>query len=236
MAGLRSNMERTSGEIMLVFLGDYVDRGPGSRGVIDQLIALADDGALNTRFLRGNHDQSILDFLFDPGTGPAWCDFGGRETLMSYGVAPPRGRMDAEAWVTAAHDLAAAMPERHLHFLRNLELSLEVGGYFFAHAGVRPGVPLDEQSERDLLWIREPFLGDPRRLPKVVVHGHTPTEAVHADMRRIGIDTGAYATEVLTALRLQGEDRSLIQTERQADRTHTITSGPLPVAAPASRW
>ncbi len=235
LEGVLADAADAAGDCMAIFMGDYVDRGPASREVIDTLIAFSAHPSIRSRFLCGNHDQSILDFLFDPASGPAWCDFGGRETLISYGVAPPRARTDAEAWAATARALAAALPESHLAFLRNLELSITLGDYFFAHAGARPGVPLEEQSERDLLWIREPFLGDPRRLAKVVVHGHTPTEAVHSDDRRIGVDTGAYATDVLTALRLEGSDRSLIQTRRRADRSHALAAVSLPDGARAVR-
>ena len=201
----------TSDHATVVFLGDYVDRGPGSRAVIDQLIGASDDDTIAWRFLRGNHDQSVLDFLRNPMTGMAWTDFGGRETLESYGVSAPPGA-NSEAWRAAAADFATALPLEHLNFFEELEPSCEIGDYFFVHAGVRPGVPLDRQSPRDLLWIREPFLSDPAPLPKVVVHGHTVTPQVHVDDRRIGIDTGAYASGVLTALRLCGDEGAVIQT------------------------
>jgi serine/threonine protein phosphatase 1 len=210
-----------------VFVGDYVDRGPRSREVIDLLLDLKADARFETRFLRGNHDQSVLEFLFDPSTGPTWCDFGGRETLMSYGVTAPRSRTDIPAWVETAQAFGAALPSEHLAFFQALELSCEIGDYLFVHAGLRPGVAIAAQAEQDLMWIRQPFLDDPRPFAKVVVHGHTPTETVHADRRRIGVDTGAYATDVLTALCLQGEDRGLIQTRRRPDRTHEIVVSPV---------
>jgi serine/threonine protein phosphatase 1 len=180
--------------------------------VIDRLIEVSEDDTIAWRFLRGNHDQSVLDFLRNPNTGMAWCDFGGRETLESYGVAPPAPWADSETWRVAAADFATVLPLEHLNFFEDLEPFCEIGDYFFVHAGVRPGVPLDRQSPRDLLWIREPFLSDPAPLPKVVVHGHTVTPKVHADDRRIGIDTGAYASGVLTALRLRGDEGAVIQT------------------------
>ena len=211
----------------LVCLGDYVDRGPASRQVIEALIASKAAPGLEARFLRGNHDQSLLDFLAEPATGPDWCEFGGRETLASYGVTPPRVRDAPEQWEKAREDLAAALPASHLAFLQKSELSLELGDYFFAHAGARPGVPLSDQSDRDLMWIRQPFLGDDRRFEKVVVHGHTPAEAVHADHRRIGLDTGAYATGVLSAVRLEGEDRRLIQAKRQSGGGVQLQAAPL---------
>jgi serine/threonine protein phosphatase 1 len=104
------------------------------------------------------------------------------------------------------------LPADHLAFFRQLEASFSLGDYFFAHAGARPGLPLDEQAERDLYWIREPFLSDPRPFDKMIVHGHSADVAIHSDNRRIGIDTGAYATGQLTALRLEGEGRAFLFT------------------------
>ena len=211
IGAIREDAATTSDHATAVFLGDYVDRGPASRAVIDRLIEVSDDDTIAWRFLRGNHDQSVLDFLRNPMTGMAWSDFGGRETLQSYGVTAPAGA-DSEAWRAAAAAFAAALPLTHLNFFEALEPFWEAGDYFFVHAGVRPGVPLDRQNPRDLLWIREPFLSDPAPLSKMVVHGHTVTPQVHADDRRIGIDTGAYASGVLTALRLRGDEGAVIQT------------------------
>ncbi|CAL1691013.1 Bis(5'-nucleosyl)-tetraphosphatase, symmetrical [Brevundimonas subvibrioides] len=199
--------EADPGRTVLVFLGDYIDRGPQSRGVVEGLMLV--QGLFETRLLRGNHDQSLLNFLSDPSAGPAWCDFGGRETLASYGVAAPALRGDAQGWVTASEDLAQSMPAEHLAFFRNLETSASYGDYFFCHAGARPGVPLGAQSDEDLMWIRDAFLRDARPFEQVIVHGHTPEPAVHIDRRRIGIDTGAYATGVLSAIRLEGAERTV---------------------------
>lgn len=197
--------------IVIIALGDYVDRGADSRRVIDLLLAVSRVPLLETHFLRGNHDETLLGFLSDPASGPTWCDYGGRETLASYGVIPPSARTDAEAWARTAEAFADALPSSHKSFFVALKDSVEIGDYFFCHAGARPGVPLHQQSQRDLLWIREPFLQDDRRFEKVVVHGHTPDEAVHSDRRRIGVDTGAYATGLLTAARLEGATRRFIQ-------------------------
>jgi serine/threonine protein phosphatase 1 len=219
LAAIREDAAEVEGQCVVVFLGDYVDRGPGSRQVVDLLIEASKDETIEWRFLRGNHDQSVLDFLYNPTTGMAWSDFGGRETLQSYGVQAPTPWADRTVWKQTAETFAEALPASHLHFFQTLELSLEIGGYLFVHAGVRPGVALENQSERDMLWIREPFLSDSAPLPRVVVHGHTPAEAVYADARRIGIDTGAYATGVLTVLRLEGDDGAVIQTEPPRART-----------------
>lgn len=183
----------------LVFLGDYVDRGPDSRAVIETLVSKPAHSSLRWTFLKGNHEATLLDFLKDPSVGPAWFQYGGGETLMSYGVRPPLLKGDDAAWAEASEAFAAALPDTHAGFLRTLEPSVARGGYMFVHAGVDPARPLDAQDEKDLLWIREAFLEDSRRLERVVVHGHTPEPAPHRDARRIGVDTGAYQTGILTA-------------------------------------
>jgi serine/threonine protein phosphatase 1 len=140
-----------------------------------------------------------------------WQGFGARETLQSYGVSPPAPGADPDDWARASRQLGAAIPLRQRRFLDDLALTAERGDYLCVHAGVRPGAPLDRQSEQDLLWIREDFLRNERRLDKVIVHGHTPAEEAFVGSHRIGLDTGAYATSVLTAIKLKGEDRTLIQ-------------------------
>jgi serine/threonine protein phosphatase 1 len=200
--------------MQLVFLGDYIDRGPRSREVLDYLISIGAEGGRQTHCLLGNHEQLMLTFLDEPAMGPAWFDLGGRETLLSYGVRAPSWKLDDEVLDGTSKALAEAMPEAHVAFLKGLKLSWSWGDYLFVHAGLRPGRALADQSPQDMLWIRGEFLDDKGRFDRIVVHGHTPDEAVHCDHRRIGIDTGAYATEVLTALRIEGPRRSLIQTRR----------------------
>jgi len=210
-------------EVRVVGLGDYVDRGRQSRETLDLLVDLGGDSRIGSEFLMGNHEEVLLAFLDEPGEGPLWCDFGGRETLASYGVAAPSDRSDMAGWIAARNAFATALPQSHYDLLRSLKTSTEAGGYFFAHAGVRPGVPLEEQSQRDLLWIREPFLRSNGALERVVVHGHTPAEAPHSDHRRVGVDTGAYLTGVLTAVRLEAEARTWIQASAGADGSISIS-------------
>lgn len=195
---------------VVIFLGDYIDRGAESRGVLRYLAHL-EDPAVEFRFLKGNHEEAMLKFLAEPEFGPEWCEYGGIETLQSYGLRIPHSRHRKEAWSTLSGDLAYKVSAPELDFLRALELSLTVGDYFFAHAGARPGQALRNQSARDLLWIRRSFLDDPEPFEKIVVHGHTPVPAVHADHRRIGIDTKAYESGVLTAIRLEGDRREILQ-------------------------
>lgn len=189
---------------VVIFLGDYIDRGPESRGVIQYLGTLPKDLGIQWRFLKGNHEQAMLDFLDDPATGPTWCEYGGDATLASYGLQLPQLKHKLEAWRNLADDLNHKVTPAEREFLEGLELSLSIGDYFFAHAGARPGVPLDLQSECDLMWIRNSFLDSKAEFDKVVVHGHTPSLRIHSDRRRIGVDTKAYASGVLSAVRLSG--------------------------------
>jgi serine/threonine protein phosphatase 1 len=196
---------------MLVFLGDYVDRGPDSKGVVELVLDLAQTRAFEVRTLKGNHEEALLQFLAEPAFGQTWAEHGGAATLVSYGVQPPAQRTDPERWERASRAFEAALPPAHRRFYEGLELMVTVGDYAFVHAGVRPGVPLDGQAERDLLWIRQEFLEEKSPFEKVIVHGHTPLEEPQLTAVRLGVDTGAYATGVLTAVRLEGEDQRVMQ-------------------------
>lgn len=196
---------------LLVFLGDYVDRGPDSRRVVDLILRLRAGGHFEVAALKGNHEEALLQFLDDPAFAPTWMEHGGGPTLASYGVQPPPGRTDPDAWARAREALEQALPPEHRQFYEELELIRTVGDYAFVHAGVRPGVPLEQQAERDLLWIRHEFLQGRGPFGKVIVHGHTPSEEPQLTPHRLGVDTGAYATGVLTAVRLHGADQRVIQ-------------------------
>ncbi len=204
---------------VLIFVGDYVDRGPSSKGVIDRVLRVRRSG-FEVRTLMGNHERTLLQFLKDPAMGPIWAAHGGVETLIDYGVAPPSIDAGPSAWAGARDAFATQVPPRHLKFLSSLETQVVYGDYVFVHAGVRPGVPLIEQSEQDLLTIRGEFLAAVRPHEKIVVHGHTPTEAPFSGPHRINVDTGAYATGVLTAVRLQDGARRFLQVE--VERAPTI--------------
>ena len=196
---------------VVVFLGDYIDRGPDSRGVLRLLADLSGVPGIEWRFLKGNHEQAMLGFLDDPSAGPKWCEYGGDNALRSYGLRVPNLVHRTEAWARVAADLRHKLTAGETAFLENLELSVTVGDYFFSHAGARPGVALDRQSPEDLMWIRRPFLDSDVGFEQVVVHGHTPTPTVYEDGRRIGIDTKAYETGVLTALRLERLGRTIVR-------------------------
>lgn len=193
---------------IIVYLGDYVDRGPDSRRVIDRLIDWPMP-RFEPIFLKGNHEAFMMRFLDDASVGELWLCNGGAATLASYGIGGVRTRAADIRAVQAT--LRASLPETHRRFLEALRLTHVEDDYLFVHAGIRPGIALEAQDERDLLWIRDEFLHTQEPFSKVVVHGHTihptPVFAGH----RIGIDTGAFATGTLTALVLQGEQRAILQ-------------------------
>jgi serine/threonine protein phosphatase 1 len=182
---------------MQVFLGDYIDRGPASRQVIDRLVLLKKTH--HPVFLKGNHDGYILEFLKNPAVLSEWRQLGGLETLLSYGLRPPINA-DGLEQTELAQALDKALSTEQKHFLAHLRPSFSYGDFFFAHAGVRPGIPLHEQQEDDLLWIRDEFLFYEEKFEKFIVHGHTPVPKPDQRHNRINIDTGAYATGRLTCL------------------------------------
>ncbi len=197
---------------VLVFLGDYVDRGPQSRQVIDLLRSDPAPG-FEMVFLKGNHEAWLLDFLDDASVGERWLAAGGHATLLSYGVAPPaRAPRGAGGWEVLRKAFAAEFPEEHKAFLSSLAKTHVEGGYAFTHAGIRPGVPLAEQREEDLLWGSEDFVEDGRDHGRVIVHGHWYAAAPVVRPNRIGIDTGAFATGRLTCLALSGAERRFLST------------------------
>lgn len=196
----------------LVFLGDYIDRGGESRGVVERLLNEPMPGFALV-YLMGNHEEAMLAFLDGLSDGLDWLSFGGIETLMSYGVplrSLPRSREDELALRRA---LADAVPPRHLDFLGRCTLHHSIGDYLFVHAGVRPAVPLERQDPADLMWIRDDFLRSRVPLPgRVVVHGHTICDLPQNREHRINIDTGAFASGRLTCLVLRGTERRFLST------------------------
>lgn len=194
----------------LIFLGDLVDRGPDSAGVVERVRALCAERP-DTRCLGGNHEEIFIGAL--EGNGDVVRLFlraGGYETLLSYGMDP---RQIDEASIPELVDMIEqAVPPQHVAFLRSLHEYLVEGDYLFVHAGIRPGVAVEQQSPSDLRWIRQPFLDFAGNHGKLVVHGHTITEAVDQRENRIGIDTGAYRTGRLTAVGLEARERWFLDT------------------------
>jgi len=198
------------GRKQILYLGDYIDRGPQSCQVIERLLN-APLAGFESIHLKGNHEQFLLDFLEFPGAAAGWLTFGGRETLASYGidvpVMPARSRL-----AELAGSLADTLPPEHLAFFRDSPVCWRGGDYYFVHAGIRPGVPLDQQHAEDQIWIRDEFLDSTCDHGVVVVHGHTNGEHPEFRSNRIGIDTGACFTGVLTCLVLEDQDQRLLQT------------------------
>lgn len=192
----------------IVHLGDYVDRGPDAAGVLDFLTSrIAGDPRIVA--LAGNHDVALIDFLAHGDRTQMFRRFGGNDTARSYGT-----HVDFATAATAEagrQALARAMPQAHLDFLSGLPRSVAFGDFFFCHAGIRPGVPLERQDPEDLIWIREPFLGHPGLHPKVIVHGHTPHDEAELMPNRVDLDTLAYASGRLTALAVDGRTKRLLE-------------------------
>jgi serine/threonine protein phosphatase 1 len=185
-----------------VFLGDYIDRGPDSRQTIDLLINRSRDH--ESVFLKGNHEAFLFDVLKSPANLQGWKQYGGLQTLVSYGLTPSLNPDEAEQ-TELITELAHRIPSYQRRFFNNLRLRFVCGDFYFVHAGVRPGIPLAQQKEEDLLWIREEFLESEERFSKYIVHGHTPVREPDMRSNRINIDTGAYATGNLTLLTIQGD-------------------------------
>lgn len=196
---------------LIVCLGDYIDRGNNSPGVIEHLLQKAPE-SFERICLIGNHESYLLQFFDDSTVAAAWLANGGRETLMSYGVSPPASPDIDATFENMQAELRAHLPESHDEFLRSLALSHREGDYLFVHAGVRPGFALERQKPHDLMWIREEFLNTDRNFGAVVVHGHSIRSEPENLANRIGVDTGAYATGRLTCAVLWGSERNFLST------------------------
>jgi serine/threonine protein phosphatase 1 len=206
-----------SGDDTLVFLGDYVDRGPAVRMLMDRLVELR-SASVGTIFLRGNHEDMLLDYLGYPGRyGAAYLANGGRETLRSYGIST---RLDGKT-------AAARLPPSHLQFLLDLALTFTRDRFLFVHAGIRPGTPLEEQDEEDLLWIREEFFSRPHALPYTIVYGHTPDREARLKLPyHLGLDTGLVYGNKLSCL--DASEWRILQVKRGGSRvlTHVLPGTP----------
>jgi serine/threonine protein phosphatase 1 len=203
--------ENYSGHKELIYLGDYIDRGEHSNRVIECLLGEPMPG-FDIVYLRGNHEQTMLDFLDDPEIGRSWFNFGGLQTLVSYGVRYkklPTGKKDLQA---LRDDLQARVPYSHVIFLENTRYAHSSGSYYFVHAGIKPHLALEHQQPVDQLWIRDEFIEHTRPYEKIIVHGHTVSDEVEFMGNRIGLDTGAYLSGKLSCLVLEDDRQQLIQT------------------------
>jgi serine/threonine protein phosphatase 1 len=195
---------------VLVFLGDFIDRGPDSAGVIERLSALGDFPA-RAVFLQGNHEEILLRVLDgEEGLAYDWLGFGGDACVESYNVSSAALKAKEESNI--ARTLLAAIPERHIAFLRDLGDTVRFGDYLLVHAGIRPGIAIEEQQPHDLRWIRDPFLSDQHDHGCMVIHGHTISNGVDRRSNRLGIDTGAYRSNVLTAAIVEESELRFIAT------------------------
>lgn len=199
-------------KVSLIYLGDYIDRGPQSKGVIDCMVGDWPH-EITPVFLRGNHEATLLNFLDDANVLNAWRNFGGVETLHSYGVDVSCLR-EVGGVKKIQTEFKELLSSDHFLFYQNLQTTATIGDYFFVHAGIKPGVSLDEQREDDLLWIRDEFLASHAFHGKLIVHGHSPSEQPEIWPNRINIDTGAYLTGKLTCLVLEGETKRCIESRK----------------------
>jgi serine/threonine protein phosphatase 1 len=205
----RDRAVRPCASVRLIFLGDYIDRGPDSAGVVDLLVDTLSAG--EAVCLAGNHDLSVPAFIRDPrAAGEHWLRYGGVEALLSWGVNVFGSVLANRPWPVIRDAFVAKLPEAHRAFFDTLPFMERHGGYVFVHAGVRPGVPIGKQRIADLTMIREPFLSHADSFGAMIVHGHTISPAPVFRHNRIGLDTGAWRSGVLSCLVLEGTDRGLL--------------------------
>lgn len=209
MIGRHAAAYRPDESYHIIFLGDIIDRGPDSARVIRSLRALS--GQKKATVLLGNHEDAMLRVIDgEPGMMTQWLKFGGDATLQSFGITPPE---DVSDYTRATKEMREAIPENYVEWLRRRPISVRSGDYLFCHAGIRPGVELNRQKTQDMLWIRDEFLASDETHGVVVVHGHSISPDVELRHNRIGIDTGAYKTGVLTAAFLIGSTCHILSTE-----------------------
>lgn len=205
---------RPARKVLLIFVGDLIDRGPDSAQVVERLRTYEHPG-IRTVFLLGNHEEVLLRILSgEEDLVAKWCSFGGAECLKSYGV--DAGALTGLEDADAISLVRKAIPGKHIEFLESFDDSCRFGDYLVVHAGIRPGVEFDQQRQSDLRWIRDAFLFDETDHGFVVVHGHTIRPEVEMRPNRIGIDTGAYRSGVLTALAIEGSESWLLDTRTAA--------------------
>lgn len=203
----RDRLNDPPADFQIIMLGDYTDRGPDSAGVLELLSGLSQED--HCICLKGNHDQWLEEFLFDPENGDPFLYWGGTETLASYGIEFDTPR---QSNAVLSRQLRKKMPKQHRRFLERLAVSHSEGDYFFCHAGVRPGIALEEQDPHDLMWIRDEFLLHTGDFGKVIIHGHTPGPDADIRRNRINLDSRAYETGRLSCLVLEASSHRILQT------------------------
>jgi len=197
---------------MIIMLGDYVDRGPSSSEVVEHLLEPPDFNAKRL-CLAGNHEETMLDFLTDPASNLYWLEFGGMETLFSYGLNEIDTRVSAIGQRSFMHKLNSFIPDEHIRFLRDLPIMAQFKHHIFVHAGLRPHVALEMQTDKDLIWIRDEFYNEADGFGFMIVHGHTPNKKPFVSNYRIDVDSGAYYSGQLSAAKfIDGKFAEIITT------------------------
>ncbi len=205
-----SDVSNYNGTKIVIYLGDYIDRGECSKQVIEILLNNPLPG-FDSIYLRGNHEQCLIDFLVESKVGKAWFNYGGLQTLVSYGIRYKKIPTSVKDLQAIQNELKQQLPHRHLEFFDRTQLFCCFGSYYFVHAGVNPRSSLKQQLPEDQLWIREGFIEHAKAFEKVIVHGHTITDEPDFQFNRIGLDTGAYQSGKLTCLVLENDKQWIIQ-------------------------
>jgi serine/threonine protein phosphatase 1 len=216
--GVHRDSEALGERPRIILLGDYIDRGPASNAVLDTILALKQATWCDVEVLIGNHELFLMKFILDVSNAGAWLQHGGLATLGCYGVAPPKDRSDPEALDELRAELLERVPNEHLELMADAKVYFIAGDYLFVHGGVEPGVPIEEQDPDVMLWIRDEFLQSEKACDYVVVHGHSAKATADNLPWRIGVDTGAYATGILSAVRLRGTERKIVQVRKARSR------------------
>lgn len=201
---IQQDRKNFNGKIMMLYLGDFIDRGPHSKEVIDTLLN-NEQPDIETIYLRGNHEQTLLDCLENPALIPDWLAYGGLSALASYKVIVAKIPTKFQDLVAIQQQLREKLPPAHYRFFSETQLSYTLGSYFFVHAGIVPGRSLTRQQPEDLLWIRDEFIQSRKHHEKIIVHGHTIAHQPQLLSNRIGIDTGAFSSGKLTCLVLEAD-------------------------------
>lgn len=211
MTHIKEDAENFSGRIIIIYLGDFIDRGRFSKEVIDFIL---NDKLANVEYiyLRGNHEQTLLDFLQEESVARSWLAYGGLATLASYNVHLTKIPSKVDDFLNLQRQLRDNLPASHYRFFSETRLYYTIGEYFFVHAGINPFYSLAKQRPEEMLWIRDEFLYYNKPYEKIIVHGHTITDSPVLFDYRIGIDTGAFASGILTCLVLENDQQRLIQT------------------------
>ncbi|CAL4869883.1 Bis(5'-nucleosyl)-tetraphosphatase, symmetrical (plasmid) [Asticcacaulis sp. MM231] len=208
---IRNDAEAVGEKPRIVLLGDYIDRGPNSAEVLTSILRLQTQTWCDTAVLVGNHEFALIKFCLDSSCGWLWLEHGGTATLASYGILVGADKSDFSQWPELQQKVIRSIPKSHMKLMCEAKIKFIAGDYLFVHGGVNPDLPLDLQDAETLLWIREAFLSSPKSCDYVVVHGHSAKVVASNLEWRIGVDTGAYATGILTAVKLLGTTREIIQ-------------------------